>query len=60
MTRSYFASIGSSASTSLIVFLLSTSFLLLVVLDMTKFFYLKKLIISVDNTTATKTLKNII
>lgn len=60
MTRSYFASIGSFASTSLIVFLLSTSLLLLVVLDMTKFFYLKKLIISVDNTTATKTLKNII
>lgn len=53
----HFASTGFSVSASFIVFLLSASFLFPVVLDTTKFFYIRKLVIGTNNITATKILK---
>lgn len=43
-----------------IVFLLFASFLVPVILNMTKLFYIEKLVINIDNTTITKTLKDTI
>ena len=60
MTKCSFASVGPSASAGLIVSLPSAGLVLLVVLDMTKPFYNRKLITTADNTIATKTLKGTI
>lgn len=52
--------IGSFVSADLIVSSLSTCFLLLVVLNMTKPLHIRKPVISVNNITVIKTLKDII
>lgn len=51
---------SSSTSAGFIISLPSTSFLLVVILDMTKPFHIKKPVISANNTTSRKTLKGII
>lgn len=53
---SIFADLSTSAG--LIVSLLTADFLLSILLDINKLFYIKKLVTSADNTTITKTLKN--
>lgn len=55
-------SISASFFTSVnfIFFLSSTGFLLPVLLDITMFFHIEKQVTNADNTTATKTLKDII
>lgn len=52
--------VGFSMSTGLIVLLPFADFLLLVVLNMIKFFYIRKPVTSIDNITATKALKDTI
>lgn len=66
MTTSSFVSTGSSgsaspsASTGFIVFSPSASLLWPIILDMTKPFYIEKLVTSAENTTNTKILKDTI
>ena len=57
MITSSFMSAGPSASAGLIVLSLSAGFLLPVILNTTKLFYIQKPVTSVDSTTATKILK---
>lgn len=57
VSANLFAFNALSTSTGLIVLSPSTGLLLLVVLDMTKLIYIRKLVTSADNTTTTKILK---
>lgn len=59
-SANFFAFAGFFVSIGFIIFLLSIGFLLLFILDKTKLFYIRKLIISTNNTIATKILKDII
>lgn len=56
----FFMSADSSTSASPIVFFLSSSPLLLIVLDITKLFHIRKLVTHANNTTVVKILKGII
>lgn len=60
MITSFFVFAGPSVFAGLIVFLLSAGFLLLIILDMTKFFYIKKLVTSTNDIIIIKILKDTI
>lgn len=60
MTTSFSTSASSSTSASFIIFLSFASFLLPVILNMTKLFYIRKPITSANYTTIIKTVKDII
>lgn len=60
MTTNFSLCVGFSAFVATIVFLLSVTFLLPVILDMTKSFYIKKRVTSIHNITDKTILKSII
>lgn len=60
MTINFSTSAGFFASAGLIILFLSTGFLLPVILDITKSFYIEKSVINADNTIATKIPKDTI